>query len=327
MSRNAATRHGFSPVLTRYPPTALITKRRRQSERGGLNLNTRLCWYGRRILAKGRNFAGQTPFFLLSRSGFCCIVNIGMKRCPKCGQTFPGDTNFCLQDGTTLVAEFSTETPTVLIQADPTVPMFSSGPTDRPVIIERAVDSPKWPYLVIGVLAMALVSGGLFFLLPKFGTEKAQLALNAPTTGPSPISSPAAAAKPAGANKPATAEPARTLDYASPTGTYSGDWISKMTSYGAEVTITEVNGKIQGKIVWTLRSSPNPKKVNKVGTTAVEYISGTYDPQSRMLDLSGFRKEDPNDIIILDKYKLSATADNQTIVGKSINGEFILRRQ
>ena len=262
-----------------------------------------------------------------------------MKRCPQCNQTFTDELNFCLNDGKPLIVESYTDAPTVAISTAPTDPMFQPGQVSLPTVVQLPAtqpayaagpkESPKWPYVVIGGLAMALIALGLLVFVPKLGqnsgNEKTQI------TAADPVAAPAAA-NTTPSRKPAawttgtpTTEPAN-LNYPSPGGRYSGDWISKMTSYGAVVDITEVAGKITGQIVWTLRSSPNPKKVNKIGTTAIEYINGTYNPQTRMLELHGFRKDDPNDIIILDKYNLSVAADNQTIIGKSINGEFILKR-
>jgi hypothetical protein len=173
-------------------------------------------------------------------------------------------------------------------------------------------------------LGFIAVAGVVF--LPRLTGERAD-----PAARETKIAAPVSNSKPA-ANAPAAASTtpltnATVNNYASPSGQYKGDWISKMTSYGADVTITEVAGDIRGQIVWTLRSSPNPQKVNKIGTTAIEYVQGTYNPQTRMLDLKGFRKDDPNEIIILDNYHLSVADDNQTIIGNSINGKFILRRQ
>lgn len=237
-----------------------------------------------------------------------------MKLCPACHQVYADDTlNFCLSDGTALKSTATQSERTVVIdppdRSEETIVMnprhISSVPSTEAIV---SSESPKWPYIVIGGLGVALIAVLVVVFLPNFSSE-----------GPNNSSGKASVT----ANLNSTDAP----NYISPTGQYSGDWISNTASFGAQIDITEVAGKITGKIIWTLRSSPNPQKANKIGTTAVEYVNGTYNPQTRMLTLEGFRKDDPNGIIILDKYQLSAATDNQTIIGKSINGEFILKRQ
>jgi hypothetical protein len=65
----------------------------------------------------------------------------------------------------------------------------------------------------------------------------------------------------------------------------------------------------------------NSKKTEKVGLTAVEYVQGSYDSNTRIINLSGVRKDDPNGLIILDKYRLSLAGDNSTLAGATVGGK------
>jgi hypothetical protein len=116
----------------------------------------------------------------------------------------------------------------------------------------------------------------------------------------------------------------------SPGGKWNGDWNSMgktSTNFSAAMDITDDgNGKINGKIIWTLRATNNPKKTGKVGLSATEYVQGAFDQNTHLLTLKGYRKDDPNDLVILDKYQLAMATDNSTMSGKSISGRFILKR-
>ncbi len=67
-------------------------------------------------------------------------------------------------------------------------------------------------------------------------------------------------------------------------------------------------------------------KMYKTGLTAIEYVQGTFDPASRMVRLRGVRKDDPNSLVILDRYALSLSEDGRTMSGRSKNGSFVLRK-
>ncbi len=268
-----------------------------------------------------------------------------MKNCPQCHQTFTDDNFFCLEDGTPLNSDANTaQYP----------PVFQTSGNDQTVIIPRTAQtqtppppvsnfggSSKWLFLIIGVLATALVAMAAFMFMPQEKFDKFPAAVQnsnieqTPQIKSIPVNQSANNAAPQTttpntnvnlplSNKPAPAEPNPNL---TPTGKWSGDWTSKSTYFTAEATFTETGGgKVTGQIVWTIRRTTNPKKTDKIGTSAVEEVQGVFNPSTRMLTLKGFRKNDPNNIIILDRYNLSLSADNQTIIGKSINGTFTLRR-
>jgi len=68
-----------------------------------------------------------------------------------------------------------------------------------------------------------------------------------------------------------------------------------------------------------MKSTPQESKQSKVGLTAVEYVKGSYDQGTRMLTMEGYRKDDPNDIVSLDKYRLVLAEGSRSLEGKTWN--------
>lgn len=262
-----------------------------------------------------------------------------MKTCPQCRNIFNDDLNFCLDDGTTLIYEsdaektiaFANEIPTQIIPPAQVTSQISTS------------NSSKWLFLIIGVLTTALAGMVLFIFIFRENKEDTNVLANVKNTetNAKPLEK---KSEPAGkdisnsneTNSVKTEKAVNSVsntipnpvvnESLSPDGVWMGDWNSKSADYTANVTLEEKNGKVNGRIVWTLTHTKNQKKSYKIGATAVEYVQGTYDSQTRILNLRGIRKDDPNSIVILDRYNLSLSADNQTIIGKSINGKLILRR-
>jgi len=98
------------------------------------------------------------------------------------------------------------------------------------------------------------------------------------------------------------------------TGRWQGQWSSPFgTIFSANMYLEAIgtsNG-IQGYINWNMKSTPQESKQTKIGLTAVEYVKGSYNSETRMLTMEGYREDDPNDIISLDKYRLVLAEDNR----------------
>lgn len=266
-----------------------------------------------------------------------------MKICPQCKNDFNDDLNFCLEDGTPLIYESDAEKTVVFNSLSNEIPTQIIPPAQ----ITRQVStntSTKWLFLIIGVLATTLLAIAFFVFF--FRENKENTIASANIKG---VETPEKSAKKnsEAAEKDISDEtniiksekatnsasfPVSTPfsnpvvnENLSPNGNWSGDWNSKSAYYMATVTLEETNGRINGRIVWTLKRTSNSQKINKIGASAVEYVQGTYNSQTRMLNLRGIRKDDPNNIVILDRYNLSLSDDNQTLMGKSLNGNFILK--
>jgi hypothetical protein len=74
-------------------------------------------------------------------------------------------------------------------------------------------------------------------------------------------------------------------------------------------------GNVEGAIGWTLRDSPSPLVASKLGKRGTEYVHGRYYPDSGALVVEGYRKDDPDGIIDLDKYRLVVSPAGKTIGG------------
>lgn len=248
-----------------------------------------------------------------------------MKKCTNCNQVFSDENDFCTNDGTTLVANpgqtgfggfpTSGEMPT----------QYVARPTQH---VSQGAPSSNIQYLVIGVLATALVGVGLYLILsrdpgkqtsdPNGNLSQTNSAVNTPL----PVTS--GVAVPRAENRNATSTPSLpTVDpYISPAGTWQGQWTNgKGSAFSQQLTLKdEGNGRVSGQIVHTLQQTINPQKMGKIGLTAVEYVQGSYDPNTRLIMLSGIRKNDPNDLIILDKYRLSISSNNSVVAGSTFGG-------
>ena len=255
-----------------------------------------------------------------------------MKQCPNCQQIFTDDDVFCLNDGASLllISEGGRNAPVFPVSGEmPTqyVPRPASA-----VAPGVGSDVSKWLFLIIGVLATALVGMGIYLFTAR--GERAETAAQTANTQTKPAEGNRAATPPKTEAPPVNQSPpiaaaaiAPKFDpNLSPAGSWSGDWSSKATHFTATASLTETNGQVSGQIVWTLARTSNPKKTSKTGSTATEYVQGSFNPATRAVSLRGVRKDDPNNIVILDRYNLSLSENNRTLSGRSINGNFVLRR-
>ena len=115
-------------------------------------------------------------------------------------------------------------------------------------------------------------------------------------------------------------------------GPWRGTWLSDTFTYEAEMTLAaEPSGKVGGTIRWTLRRSPRASEQNKLGRTGVEHVRGEFHPALGLLVVEGYRKDDPDNILGLDRYRLAVGENRQTMAGVTRDhgtwkGRFFLRR-
>ncbi len=256
-----------------------------------------------------------------------------MKRCPICSSVYDEAENFCVSDGTVLVlvpadaVPGAGETPTVVAPLVPAV---------QPRSVPASQTSPV-VYAALGAMAVIiLVLGGLLIFPRISGDSGIKTGDPAGNSGDSPVagSRPTANAEADSRRESPTASlrtpeplPANAVTrpprpYVSPAGTWQGQWTNNKGSlFDQQLTLTDNgNGSVSGEVLHTLRRTVNPAKSGRIGLTAVEYVQGTYDPETRVIVISGVRKNDPNDLIILDKYRLSLSADGSVITGNTFGG-------
>jgi hypothetical protein len=246
-----------------------------------------------------------------------------MKKCPNCGQVFSDDNLFCVTDGETLVPSIPDSAPGG----------YNSGNAPTQVLqrpqsqLVATKNNSNLLYLVIGILATALVGLAVVVYVTRSkesGKEKAEANYSNSSTGykTSQVdsnvakNSTSASVISAPANVPVTKP-------STPAGTWAGDWTSPSGAYlTLKVSLNDDGaGNVQGQIEWTLQRTNRSEKMNKIGMSAVEYVRGRYDSSGRNLAMSGYRKDDPNNVLVMvDDYRLSLSADDRNLSGAARNG-------
>ncbi|MFT5510406.1 MAG: hypothetical protein ACI89J_003500 [Hyphomicrobiaceae bacterium] len=101
---------------------------------------------------------------------------------------------------------------------------------------------------------------------------------------------------------------------------WTGRWLGGGFVFDAELFLkVSKNNRASGHIAWTAVSAPPERRdyQNKIGLKGNEYVSGHYDPATRLVSLEGIRKDDPNNVIGLDKYRMVLTRNNKGLAGVS----------
>ncbi|MCA8982756.1 MAG: hypothetical protein KDA76_03270 [Planctomycetaceae bacterium] len=116
-------------------------------------------------------------------------------------------------------------------------------------------------------------------------------------------------------------EPVAPLTTSSLIGEWEGEWLSPR-GYVFQTTLqleVEEDGTTSGTFHWTLTASPAGPLQSKVGQRGIEYAKGKFHPKTRTLELAGYEKEDPEEILGLDKYRLVVSDDAQVLGGITWN--------
>jgi len=221
-----------------------------------------------------------------------------MKKCPNCQQVFDDTNDFCANDGTTLVGISPTgfDTPTQVFRTP------YAGATPAPV--QRS--SPML-YLVIGILVAAVAGMGIYlFMLREPAKQNESSNATAPKTTnstagmPSAYSTAASSQTSGPVNQMASVpNPPATNPNLSPRGNWSGQIsYGSGSAFSAQASLTDSEtGHIGGQIVWRLLRTNNPQKVGRVGSSATEFVQGTFDPASRTVLINGVNVTDSELII------------------------------
>lgn len=245
-----------------------------------------------------------------------------MKKCPSCSQVFDDSNDYCLNDGTALVPDTGQQSAGGFQSSGEMPTQYLRGP--QPTSAAPVGNPSNVLYLIIGILATALVGVGIYFLFLRDSSkpaEKANANVSPAKETPTPASSPQAT--PGSITNIAIPAAPPPVD---PNLTATGRWSGEISySYGAafsaQADFTDSGGgQVRGQIVWTVLRSKNPRKKDKVGMSATELVQGTFDASSRVLTISGTSVSDPS-LIIKDKYRLTMTPDGRSMSGASFGGK------
>ena len=106
---------------------------------------------------------------------------------------------------------------------------------------------------------------------------------------------------------------------------FQGTWTMIGTTYVFEFDLylkQDVANNVAGHFDWKVikydEQSPSSKDYyqSKLGTTAKEFVRGTFNPKTKEYYLKGYKKEDPQMIISTDHYRLKLD-ENDDIGGDS----------
>ena len=75
------------------------------------------------------------------------------------------------------------------------------------------------------------------------------------------------------------------------------------------------NGKMTGYFEWKLIWTSLLAHKHKVGSVAIEYLVGYYNPAVKSLNMQGMRQKDPADIISMDTYSVTILEEGKTMAG------------
>ncbi len=243
-----------------------------------------------------------------------------MKHCSSCKKVYQDDIRFCYDDGTTL-SDGVMNIEEKAIDAKHAISIDSQASSPATFSGNQAALTKKWPFLIIGLLIAAL--GVMAVLLAR---QQWDIVPATDSTLRESVSEP-------DPNVPnimiSDRIPPSRADIQSkdasdlPVGRWSGDW---STSTGAYLTINlylseNGTGKVDGRVEWTLQRTTRSDKMSKIGMSATEYVRGQFDPTTRLLTMTGYRKEDPNDVLVmLDSYRLNLSPDGRHLNGAARNG-------
>jgi hypothetical protein len=131
---------------------------------------------------------------------------------------------------------------------------------------------------------------------------------------------------------PVAGQAASPEDQAALISTWRGTWAASGFVYEGElhVTVDQINA-VDGYIKWVLRQSPRPAEKAKIGLGGTEYVRGTYLSAARLLRIDGYRVDDANGVLGLDKYRLVLSDDAKILGGITWDhgswlGQFFLKR-
>ncbi|HEX6289302.1 MAG TPA: DnaJ domain-containing protein [Herpetosiphonaceae bacterium] len=75
--------------------------------------------------------------------------------------------------------------------------------------------------------------------------------------------------------------------------------------------------RVSGSINWRLKITPRPEEQLAIGQQARASVRGTFDPDSRRITIGSHTQDDPYDLIDANEYRLSLSADWQTLSGET----------
>jgi hypothetical protein len=261
-----------------------------------------------------------------------------MKSCPQCNRTYADESlTFCLADGALLSAPYDPETtqriPPPRSANPPLAEILHPPQHSQPI---QPQSGPKFIYAIVAIMAGLVIILASIIIVPHMLQDRrdsnninqtANINEKSINVTPNNETQRTVDAKSEESPLPtvmlnSTTNTGLPSVPAELTGRWQGQWSSPFgTIFSASVSLesTGTGNSVQGHINWAMRSTPQESKQSKIGLTAVEYVRGSYNSETRLLMMEGYRKDDPNDVITLDKYRLILARDNRSLAGATWN--------
>jgi hypothetical protein len=103
--------------------------------------------------------------------------------------------------------------------------------------------------------------------------------------------------------------------------TWQGEWTSRegfLFTFAMQIAVTP-DDEADGSISWQLnRAPPGNPLAERVGSTAIEYVRGSFDRGKKLMQVTGYEVSDPT-LIETDAYKLQIEPDDRSFVGMTKN--------
>jgi hypothetical protein len=99
-----------------------------------------------------------------------------------------------------------------------------------------------------------------------------------------------------------------------------GTFADPKSEFNARMRIhVHPDNAVEGKILWKLLKHKDEALQKLIGKEGTEFIWGTYDPAERLLLVDGYRRDDPEKVIGLDRYRLTLAPEEQRLSGTTWN--------
>lgn len=100
-------------------------------------------------------------------------------------------------------------------------------------------------------------------------------------------------------------------------GSWRLEWIGATNSEyigGMKLTVSD-DGEVEGEIKWRLTKTPREDLKDRIDHSGVEYVRGRFTAANGLIVMEGYRKDDPDGVLGLDRYRLLVSPDGQTLAG------------
>jgi hypothetical protein len=102
--------------------------------------------------------------------------------------------------------------------------------------------------------------------------------------------------------------------------TWHGFWRDHDNLFEADMKLSsDATNKVTGSIRLTLKKALSSELQNEINLSGTEVVRGEFSPSEGIVRLEGISKNDPNEVLSLDKFRLILSDDGKTLGGITWN--------